>query len=278
MDAANDNDKLPRTLAEAKQAGETRYFTGKPCKHGHVAPRITSNRRCSECSRLARSKWGEENEAHVKEYRKRYYAQNSEEILSNWADWYEENREEQLKKKSARYHENRDDALTYAAQYRAEHPDKVKASSAKWRAENPDKQKAGWDRWYAENGKERDAKRRSTPRGKIDDAISSGIYRSIRSAKGGKRWETLTGYSLDDLMSHLEKKFLPGMTWENYGFYGWHIDHKIPKAAFNYSSPDHIDFKRCWALENLQPLWAEDNIRKHARLEEPFQPSLAITA
>ncbi len=276
MDAVNDNEQLPRTRAEAIEAGAKRFFTGGPCKHGHIAPRLVSNRRCAECSRLARIKWGVENEEHVTEYRKKYYAENSDEILANWSTWYEKNRDEQLKKKTNRYQANRDANLEYAARYRAENPDKTKAASAKWREENPDKQKEGWARWYAENGKERESKRRSTPRGRIDDAISAGIYHSIRSAKAGRRWEILVGYTLDDLLSHLGKLFLAGMTWENYG--QWHIDHKIPKSVFNYSSPNHIDFKRCWALENLQPLWAEDNIRKHARLEKPFQPSLAIEA
>lgn len=57
---------------------------------------------------------------------------------------------------------------------------------------------------------------------------------------------------------------------------GWHIDHKIPKSAFNFETPEDIDFKRCWALKNLQPLWAAENIKKHDRVDKPFQPSLAI--
>ena len=64
------------------------------------------------------------------------------------------------------------------------------------------------------------------------------------------------------------------MIWGNYG--DWHIDHKIPISAFNFTKPEHEDFKRCWALSNLQPLWAKDNISKNAKLEKHFQPSLAI--
>jgi len=62
------------------------------------------------------------------------------------------------------------------------------------------------------------------------------------------------------------------MTWENYG--EWHIDHKIPVSAFNF---DHIaqgDFKCCWALENLQPLWARDNRTKGSKVQKHFQPML----
>ena len=67
-----------------------------------------------------------------------------------------------------------------------------------------------------------------------------------------------------------------GMTWETHGKYGWHIDHKIPISAFNFESPKDLDFKKCWALINLQPMWAKENIRKGAKVEKPFQPSLTI--
>jgi len=86
------------------------------------------------------------------------------------------------------------------------------------------------------------------------------------------------GYTVAKLMAHLEKLFRPGMCWENYGRGGWHIDHIIPRAAFNYQTPQDIDFKRCWALSNLQPLWERENIAKGAKLTAPFQPSLALAA
>jgi hypothetical protein len=74
---------------------------------------------------------------------------------------------------------------------------------------------------------------------------------------------------------HLEKQFLPGMSWENMG--EWHIDHKIPIAAFNFEKPEDIDFKRCWALKNLQPLWKSENCIKGAKIDKPFQPSLNLS-
>lgn len=120
-----------------------------------------------------------------------------------------------------------------------------------------------------------DAKRRATPRGRLENAISAGIAGSLaRSSKAGRSWQSLVGYSLHELMAHLERKFQPGMSWDNYG--EWHVDHRIPKSAFNYDRPEHLDFARCWALSNLQPMWAKQNISKRDRLTMPFQPSLAI--
>ena len=51
------------------------------------------------------------------------------------------------------------------------------------------------------------------------------------------------------------------MSWENYGSY-WHIDHIKPDSRFIYESVEDIEFKKCWALSNLQPLKAEDNLKK----------------
>jgi hypothetical protein len=112
------------------------------------------------------------------------------------------------------------------------------------------------------------------PKIRLSMAVSAGIRRSLKTGKGGKGWESLVGYSIDRLMEHLQKHFQPGMSFENYG--EWHIDHKIPLAAHNFETPDDIDFKRAWALGNLQPLWAVDNIKKRDALMKPFQPSLAL--
>lgn len=86
--------------------------------------------------------------------------------------------------------------------------------------------------------------------------------------KGNKReqtWESLVGYTLDDLIKHLESQFDTNMSWDNYGFYGWHIDHIIPKNQFKYSSPDDKQFKICWSLMNLRPLWCTDNWNRNKK-------------
>ena len=104
--------------------------------------------------------------------------------------------------------------------------------------------------------------------------MSASISRSLNGNKNNQHWEDLVGYTITKLKKHLQKQFVEGMTWENYG--RWHIDHKIPLSVFNYTKPEHKDFKRCWALSNLRPLWAEDNLKKNNSLDKPFQPSLLI--
>ena len=100
---------------------------------------------------------------------------------------------------------------------------------------------------------------------KLNKSISSGLRESLKSvnlSKNKKHWETLLVNNLQEITEHLEKHFLPGMSWKNIGRGGWHIDHIIPKEFFRFTSTDDAEFKYCWSINNLQPLWEVDNIRK----------------
>lgn len=110
-----------------------------------------------------------------------------------------------------------------------------------------------------------DHRRRSTPTGKLKNHMIARIWQSLNSSMGGKRWVDLVGYDANELKLHLEKQFTPEMTWENHGTY-WEIDHKHPISRFNFKSPDDEDFKKCWALTNLQPLARSENRRKRDRI------------
>jgi len=93
--------------------------------------------------------------------------------------------------------------------------------------------------------------------------MSREIRLAIEQRKGGRRWEDLVGYTLGELMDHLESKFTEGMTWDNMG--KWRIDHVRPISSFNFETVDDPDFKKCWSLENLQPLWGGQNLGKGAK-------------
>jgi hypothetical protein len=74
----------------------------------------------------------------------------------------------------------------------------------------------------------------------------------------------LLGCTVQEAREHLEKQFKEGMTWENHGLYGWHIDHIIPCASFDLTDPDQQ--KKCFHYTNLQPLWAKENLIKGAKI------------
>jgi hypothetical protein len=131
--------------------------------------------------------------------------------------------------------------------YRERHPEKV-AEYRKW-----------YEATCRENILARAKKHRSTPKYRISYLLAAHIRESLRSGRGGK-WESMVDFTLNELKDHLESQFKRGMTWENYG--DWHIDHIRPIADFNFNSPDDPEFKICWSIWNLQPLWAAENIQK----------------
>ncbi len=108
-----------------------------------------------------------------------------------------------------------------------------------------------------------DRKRRKDPLFRMGQNISAGIRKSLKSNnlfKDGRHWEHLVGYTILELKEHLEKLFKPGMNFDNKG--EWVIDHIIPKIFFKYKSIEDTEFKYCWSLDNLQPLWEKDNRKK----------------
>ena len=110
-------------------------------------------------------------------------------------------------------------------------------------------------------------KYRSDPSVRMRESISVQVRTHIKNVtnginkKSGKLFDHLE-YTPEELVGHLEILFKEGMSWNNYG--EWHVDHICPQAALPYDSMEHPNFQKCWALENLQPLWASENASKNS--------------
>ena len=100
---------------------------------------------------------------------------------------------------------------------------------------------------------------------KVARNISRRMRQSLKGERKSSSWTDLVDYTLSDLKTHLESLFQEGMSWDNYG--EWHIDHIKPVSSFNITSDSCEEFKNCWKLSNLQPLWAVDNFKKSDKLE-----------
>lgn len=107
--------------------------------------------------------------------------------------------------------------------------------------------------------REKSALRRSCPQVRMVDSMRARLWAAVKGKTNGRLIGRLP-YTAADLVSHLSSMLAPGMTMENYG--AWHIDHKKPCAKFDQTDPKQ--FEECWALSNLQPLWATDNCKKGA--------------
>jgi hypothetical protein len=104
-------------------------------------------------------------------------------------------------------------------------------------------------------------KRKTDVNFKISKNMGNRLYAALKRYKNSKSWNHFLDYSMEDLRTHLASLFTEGMTWENYG--AWHIDHVRPVSSFDFTDNTDAAIKECWALANLQPLWAIDNIRKN---------------
>lgn len=100
---------------------------------------------------------------------------------------------------------------------------------------------------------------------RVSVLIRSSIRSRLAGSRGCRSWHAVLGYTTEELMRHIERQFQRGMSWSNHGRNGWHIDHIIPVVSFMFSSTDDPEFRACWALSNLRPLWAGENINKSAK-------------
>jgi hypothetical protein len=87
---------------------------------------------------------------------------------------------------------------------------------------------------------------------------------NVLRAKNDKTLAIL-GCSSKDLKEHMESQFKPGMSWDNYGFRGWHVDHIIPLA----SASSTAELKSLCHYTNLQPLWMQENLSKSNKMPYP---------
>ena len=102
---------------------------------------------------------------------------------------------------------------------------------------------------------------RKNPKNILDFKAGGLICDALHGMRKSQFWKILFSYSIEDLIEHLENKFDDKMNWKNYGFY-WVVDHKKPRSLFKYENTESLEFKECWALENLQPMEKIANIKK----------------
>lgn len=213
---------------------------------------------CKRCNVNIKSKlWREKNKEKVSANKKTYRKKNKEKVLANVKKYKERNKEKVLEARRQRYQKTKEKSNKQSRAYYAENKERIKEWRKKYNEENKEKIRL-------RHSVNRAEKRKINPSYKISCVMSNAIWSALKvknSSKKGCSWEKILGYTRDDLKSHLESNFTSEMTWENYGSY-WHIDHIIPKSWFEYSNFEDENFKKCWALNNLQPLKAQDNLSK----------------
>lgn len=170
-------------------------------------------------------------------------------------------------KEEINLHDNRrvfpdwgDMGVRYASEQRRDH--KAERQKHKARAAAQKKEYRQRPEVKARNA-ERMRLKRQDPAVKLQHNLSKRMWDVMMGAKAGRSIRRYIGCTPEELRTHIENQFWIGMSWDNYG--EWHVDHIMPCASFDHSK--EADIKKCWHYTNLQPLWAKDNISKHARTD-----------
>ena len=121
---------------------------------------------------------------------------------------------------------------------------------------------------YFRNWEKTNLKRKNRVKDNPELKLRANMSRRILLAlKGGTKsaaTQVLLGCPASYLKVWIQSQFTPGMTWENHGQFGWHVDHIKPCCSFDLSDP--IEQKRCFHYTNLRPLWWNDNLSKGGNL------------
>lgn len=160
----------------------------------------------------------------------------------------------------------------YSKQYRQQNKDNIAKNKKKWGESNKDKITSYTKQYYATNKSaiiKRVVQYRSN---RLKTDIKFKLQKNIRHRLGKLLKQqtssiavTFLNCSLEELKTYLESKFQPGMTWDNYGTKGWHIDHIVPLSNFDLTKEDEL--KKACHYMNLQPLWWQDNLSKSNKVE-----------
>ena len=106
-------------------------------------------------------------------------------------------------------------------------------------------------------------KRATNPNYRIAVTLRTRLRYALNGTLKADTTEALLGCTYEEACAHIEAQFTEGMSWDKMGLHGIHIDHIRPCASFDLTDPEQQ--RECFHYTNLQPLWAEDNLRKSDR-------------
>lgn len=221
---------------------------------------------CRKCVSEYKKEYRIDNREKIKNQQHNHYENNKERVLGHNKDYRKNNKEKLSDKKKEIYKNNREEILMMQKEYYEENRDiKLK-----------------YQKNYQKNNRDKinhrvNEKLKNDPIFKLRAQVSKAVWTALNSKCFSKNGSSILNYLsenyIKDLKIHFEKQFELWMSWENWGKYDpniwddndqstwtWQIDHIIPQSDLPYTSMEDDNFKKCWALENLRPLSAKQNI------------------
>jgi len=196
---------------------------------------------CKECRKEYRKKHNKENLDVIKNQSKKRWIENKDREQQRNKEYRLNNIDNLRKKDRDNYKKNIVKQRDRIKKYRKENPDKVLETQKKSRKKR-----------YQEY-----------PILKLTHNVRTRLngYLKINNITKKNKTFEIVGCSPQFLKDYLEKKFTEGMSWELMGQH-IHIDHIVPLSSDN--NEEEV-YKLCHHT-NLQPLWAEDNLRKSNKI------------
>lgn len=229
----------------AKARGLLRYFTGKPCPHGHNGERWVSSGACYECTKAK-----------------------APGVVKRWRDKQDPDELRAYRATERREWRKRDPERAHAHDRRMRTPRRrayAQRYATEWRVNN-----AEHIRQY-----NRDRQARlliEDPQYRLRLALRTRLNRAINgSYRTGSAVRDL-GCSIAEFKVYVEAQFEPGMSWDNWSRNGWHLDHIKPLAGFDLT--DRAQFLEACHYTNIRPMWGDEN-RKRPRLTQDVSQILS---
>ena len=242
---------------------------------------------CKICDKNYR----ENNKDALREKRKQRILENREVILSKRREDRKRNNKEVLKKEKIYRAKTKDKKKRHLKVYREINKEELALKRKEYRLRTKEHRKEQQREYYLNNKEKIDTRKKEYYKNNKERLIKKGVEASnqrkkrdpnfkltcnlrcrlldaVKNQGGIKSSGTfdLLGCSAQEVRTHLEKQFKEGMSWENHGVFGWHIDHIIPCTAFDLTDPEQQ--KLCFHYSNLQPLWREENLKKGNKILE----------
>lgn len=253
-------------MKECKDCGKKKpyseFYAHKKMSDGYLNS-------CKECKKQSTKKYAEQNKDKISKNKKEYRDKNREEINKKKQIFYEQNKERILEQQREYYQNNKEIVLDRNKEYREANKEQVVAKNKEYYEANKEKLYEYKKQWRQDNRDRvneltriRDKERRAEDVNyRIKNNLRGRVYKAVKGHTKADTTMELVGCDIDKLKQHLESQFIEGMSWLNYG--EWHIDHIKPCAPFNLA--DHAQQLECFHYENLQPLWAKDNLSKGSK-------------
>ena len=214
------------------------------------------------CEFNNRSRAKDGKKSSCKECTKECYIKDREKTLSQKKEYYFKDREKIVSNKKEFYIKEREKILSRNKEYYVNNREKIVFNKKEYYINNKENLRYYYNE-YKRNRKLND------PTFKLTETVRVRLYSYLKTKSIVKNKITfdIIGCTPPELKDYLEKQFVNGMSWDNYGYYGWHIDHIIPLSS---AKTEEEIYKLC-RYTNLQPLWAEDNLAKSNKLDYLYE-------